>query len=199
MLKENKKDLLLLLICIIIIATSVWIQNFGLPPKYDSGKTIEQALNVGYGKNPNSTGLSQILSIVDLPKDEKLVFYQSKKNTLSCGLIKKTWHNTWNVLRRSGEYPLDESVSAQDNQDKELAWIWTNMNEFGLTLGVVNDANIDKIMVGENKAVILNTPIQKKMWFFTDKTTSASGGYDVNLNIKAFNKDNLLYSYFPLN
>ncbi|QAA32124.1 hypothetical protein [Clostridium manihotivorum] len=193
MLKENKKYILMTIVSVMIILCYLYIQIFGIPPKYDSGKTIEKALNVGYEKNHSNAGLSQILSTVDLPKDEKLVFYKSNENILCYGLVKRKSKDNWIVLSKGGSYQLDQTTASQ-YKDK-LYWAWSNMQEFGLTVGVVEDSDIDKITVDEKNATIIDTPINKRVWYFIDRKASSSGRHEYSDNIKGYGKGNLIYTF----
>jgi hypothetical protein len=195
MLKENTKYILITIVSVMIIFCYVWLQIFGIAPKYDSGKTIEKALNVAYEKNHNDTGLSQILSTVDLAKDEKLVFYQSNENTLCYGLVKRKAKDNWIVLSKGGSYQLDQNQTTASQYKDKLTWAWSNMQEFGLTVGVVDDSNIDKITVDEKNATIIDTPIQKRVWYFIDRKASSSGNFEYSINVKGYGKGNLIYTY----
>ena len=169
-----------------------WTEGFGINPKYQYGNNEEKALNFWYERRLSNIGVAKIISMVDIQKDKKLVFYQSNKNELWSGLVRKRWNNKWIVLEQGGGVPLFEN---EENKEHVLDWKWHNMNEFGLTLGVINKLNVDKVLVDGKDAVILNAD-NEKVWYFIDQTGSSYVDNKPILNIKAFDKnDNLIYSY----
>lgn len=169
-----------------------WTEGYGISPKYQYGNTEEKALNFWYERGLSNIGVSKIISVVDIQKDKKLIIYKSNKNELWSGLVRKRWNNKWIVIEQGGGVPLFDN---EENKERVLDWKWHNMNEFGLTLGVINKLNVDKVLVDGNDAVILNAD-DEKVWYFIDRTGSSYVDNKPILDIKAFDEnDNLIYSY----
>ncbi|WP_425800723.1 hypothetical protein ACHOLT_11445 [Desulfitobacterium sp. Sab5] len=169
-----------------------WTEGYGISPKYQYGNTEEKALNFWYKRGLSNIGVSKIISVVDIQKDKKLIIYKSNKNELWSGLVRKRWNNKWIVIEQGGGVPLFDN---EENKERVLDWKWHNMNEFGLTLGVINKLNVDKVLVDGKDAVILNAD-DEKVWYFIDQTGSSYVDNKPILDIKAFDEnDNLIYSY----
>jgi hypothetical protein len=186
---------------IILAFTWLWTEGFGISPRYEYGDTIEKSLNFWYQRGSSSVGLSKVISIVDVKKNEKLVFYETNKSTVMVGLVKSKWNKKWVVIGEGGEIPLNYSDIQQYSNSKDkpsLHWQWHNLNDFGITFGVVYDENIDTITIGDKDAILLNKQSDRYIFYLTDKTVSKSSDLKQICDIKAYDKNHkLIYSYYP--
>ena len=170
-----------------------WTEGFGSNSKYQYGSTIEKALK---------TSKANIISVVDLEKNKKLVFYEDNKEMLWSGLIQKKWNNKWIVIANYGgvvfELPMRAAL-LKYIRDAKAVWGPLDMIEFDMNVGVIYDNSIAKIKVGSNDAVLIKKG-DKHIWYFIDKTKPLSSTsdkikfsiYDVN----GYDKNGkLVYSY----
>lgn len=194
--------------CIAIIIAGIaflcfWTDCFGINAKYPYGDTIEEALNYYYKKGTSETGCKQTLGICDIPGNKKLVFFITTQNTLSSGILKKKWNGKWEAMRYSGVIPFDFKKTAEWTNNKTipaLTWAWSNMEDFGLTYGIVFDDNVKSITVGNSNGVIIRGTPGKTTWYSIDNLNVPKAEIKPNMDIKAYDKDkNMIYSYYPLN
>ncbi|MFL0267419.1 hypothetical protein [Candidatus Clostridium radicumherbarum] len=98
MLKSYKRNLLVIGTGVILVFTWFWTEGFGISPRYQYGNTIEKALNFWYQRGTSNVGLSKVISIVDINDGKKIVFYETNKNIVMAGLVRKKWNNKWVVI-----------------------------------------------------------------------------------------------------
>lgn len=191
---------IVLFICFIIII--FWTEGFGLTKRYQYGKTIESSLNFYYSHRMTDVGLNKIISIEDISENRKLVFYETNKDTLMVGLVKKKWNNKWIVVGQGGNIPLDIS-SIEESEDptqyNTLYWLWSNLNEFGITVGLIYDKNVESVTVSDKEAKLLNKYTDRYIFYTTDTTGATSTDLKDIMDVKAYDKNNnKIYSYYPL-
>lgn len=75
--KQNKKYLFILTIWVILIFTWFWSEGFGVSPKYQYGKIVEQALNFWYRRGQSNFGFLKVISTGDISNNKKLIFYET--------------------------------------------------------------------------------------------------------------------------
>ncbi|MFL0269299.1 hypothetical protein [Candidatus Clostridium radicumherbarum] len=196
--KQTKKYLLIVTIGVILIFSLFWTEGFGIAPKYQYGKTVEQALNFWYQRGQSNIGLLKAISTIDISNNKKLVFYETTNHTLSVGLVMKKWNNKWVVVGQGGDVPFDNSTQQSANSKSNLSFQWYNLSEFGVTFGVIYDPNIETITVGGKDATLLNKNTNRYIWYYTDKSYLGNGDLKPILDVKAYSKSgNLIYSYYP--
>lgn len=199
-MKNFKKNIFIVLIAALFIFSYLWTEGFGISPRYEYGNTIESALNFWYLRGTSITGLSKIISTVDVNQNEKLVFYETKNNTMMVGLVKKKWNYKWMVIGKGGEISFDYSDMQQYNSLKSepiLNWQWANLNEIGLTFGIVYDPTVETITVGGKNASLLNKDTNRCIWYFVTNSNYVNGDLKPILDIKAYEKSNrLVYSFY---
>lgn len=200
MIKKSKKYLLMITIVVIFIFSWFWTEGFGISPKYQYGKTIEQALNYWHERGQSNVGLVKIASTVDISENKKLVFYETTNHTLAAGLVEKKWNHKWIVVEQGGDVPLD-NASEQGNNSKSdslIRWRWHNLKDFGITYGVIYDPNIESVTVGTRSATLSNQYMYRYFWCNTDKDGFANGDLQPTADVKAYGKSgNIIYSYYP--
>jgi hypothetical protein len=194
LLKKYRKNLFIIIIGVLLVFSWFWTEGFGISPRYEYGNTIEKALNFWHQKNSTNIGLLKIVSTVQIQDNEKLVFFETTKNTIMCGLVKKKWNNKWIVIQQGGELQPDYKINqTQENLKSKpvLQWVWSNLNEFGITFGIVYDQSVETITVGKKNAILLNKHTDRYIWYYIDKTNHS------NVDVKAYDKYNkLVYSYY---
>lgn len=131
---------------------------------------------------------NKIISIEDISENRKLVFYETNKDTLMVGLVKKKWNNKWIVLGQGGNIPLDISSieeSEDPNQYNTLYWLWSNLNEFGITVGLINDKNVESVTVSDKEAKLLNKYTDRYIFYTTDTTGATSTDLKDIMDVKS--------------
>lgn len=203
-MKNHYLKICITVICLSLIVFLYFFTNgFGINAKYPYGNTIEEALNYYYKKGTSETGCKQTLGICDIPGNKKLVFFITTQNTLSSGILKKKWNGKWEAMRYSGVIPFDFKKTAEWTNNKTipaLTWAWSNMEDFGLTYGIVFDDNVKSITVGNSNGSIIRGNSGKTIWYRIDNLNVPKAEIKPNMDIKAYDKDrNMVYSYYPLN
>lgn len=199
MIKKYRKNLFLIGIVVILMFYSLWLwtEGFGISNKYPYGSTIAKALNYSYEHKNSNIGFNKIITTVDIKENEKLVLYESNRNTLCCGFVKKKWNGKWIVTSASGELSFKADSYGKGKDKPQIIWIWDNFKEFGITYGVIFDNQINKIEVAGNKASIFYDNAKANLWYFIDKSSASNGKFKPNYDVKAYDKDNkVMYSYF---